>query len=453
MTAGLRVLRSVALATAGVLTLSTVALGWANWPAADDYCNAMLVADLGVDGALAWLYTQWSGRLATGAVLYGAVARLEPPALHWVSALVAAGVALTAWQITAFVLGRARSVRPMLFAAVLAALVLGLYPLLGQTVYWPTGGVVYWLPLVLLLHWLNGTRALVSDGVERFGTGYAFVSSAILGNAIELVVPIAVTYLVAMGWRSRNVRRTTQALLLRAGGVLVGALVLVTAPGNFLRAQATPGSLVLDPAVLGPAYLSLLREAAGSGVAMLGIVLLVLLVGFALQRSPASAGWARPAGASRLDEAAALAVGGLLSVVPVLAAPAQAAPRNTLYLLVAILVASLLVGVPRAAARWSTPTALVLVLLAAVGSVIATVRLVDDRALAMARRDAQLERHARLADPSQRGTDVAVRPIAITAPATLHAIDITADPSALVNWCVASVYRLRSVRIDAAATP
>ncbi|MEO5699342.1 MAG: DUF6056 family protein [Casimicrobiaceae bacterium] len=436
-----------------MLTLSLVALGWANWPAADDYCNAMLVADLGVDGALGWLYTQWSGRLATGAVLYGAVARLEPPALHGVSALVAAGVALVAWQISTFVLGRARSLRPMLFAAVLAALVLGLYPLLGQTVYWPTGGVVYWLPLVLLLHWLNGTRALVSDGVERFGSAYAFVSSVVLGNAIELVVPIAVTYLVAMGWRSRKARHTRHALLLRAGGVLIGALVLVTAPGNFLRARATPGSLVLDPAVLGRAYLALLQEAAVSGVTMLGIALLALLVGFALQRSPASAGWTRPVGVSRLDEAAALAVGALLSVVPVLAAPAQAAPRNTLYLLVALLAASLLVGVPRAAGRWSTPTALVLVLLAAAGSVTAAVRLVDDRALAMARRHEQLERHARLADPSQRGSDVAVRPIASAAPATLHAIDITADPSAVVNWCVASVYRLRSIRIDGTAAP
>ncbi len=205
--------------------------------------------------------------------------------------------------------------------------------------------------------------------------------------------------------------------------------------------------------MLGRGLVDLLAQAAASGAAMLGVVGSILVVGFVLQRSAASAGGSRPPGVTRHQEAVALAIGGLASLLPVLAAPAQAAPRNALYLLVAVLMASLLVALPRAAARWPMSTGIVLVMIAWLGSIAAAARIVEDRAMALARRDEQLARHAYLRAPERRGSDATIRAIASPAPRTLHAIDITSDPGELVNWCVASYYGLHSVRIAAPDAP
>jgi hypothetical protein len=67
----------------------------------------------------------------------------------------------------------------------------------------------------------------------------------------------------------------------------------------------------------------------------------------------------------------ALAIGALLSVVPVLAAPAQFAPRNGFYLLVFALVAALLPAVAYARhARWRQLAAPALIVLAALGTLV-----------------------------------------------------------------------------------
>src|SRR6266576_2784783 len=147
------VLASSAVALALMVVLAKVAL--ATWPTADDYCNSVLVRDDGVAGALRWLWFEWSGRLVTGVPLYLAFALVDLPAMRWVSLALACLFALAAYQIASLLAIEARALRWPLAAFVLAALAVGLYHLLGQTVFWATGGIVYVLPLVLALLWLT----------------------------------------------------------------------------------------------------------------------------------------------------------------------------------------------------------------------------------------------------------------------------------------------------------
>ncbi|HZP87571.1 MAG TPA: DUF6056 family protein, partial [Burkholderiales bacterium] len=415
------------VAAAVVLASMIVALGWSNWPSADDFCNTVLVRNGGISGAMHWLYTQWSGRVFTGIVMYTTFALVDIPLLHVVSAVLAAMLVLAAWQMSRFANEHGRASAP-LFAFALAVLVLGGYPLLGQTVYWPTGGIVYLVPLILLLHWLHGIRRLIDDEALARANPYWFVVSAALGNSIELVLPVALAYLaiVAFPRWPRLTRAGRAGLLARTAGLAVGIAVLVTAPGNFLRGDATPGSFELDPALLVHEYGRLLATTLRSGALVVAIAAAMAVAALILRLALRTRAAATP---SRNAEAVALAIGAFASLLPVLAAPAQYSPRNGLYLLVCLLLAGMLVLVPQLQRepRIQAIGMGVLAVVALVGAFAGTHRLVQDDELASMRRAQQLARHASLHDPARRGTDVVLEPIRPYPPATLHAIDVTSD--------------------------
>src|SRR5262245_21148375 len=68
-------LASMIVVCALVVVFAGVAL--ASWPTADDYCNRVMVAERGVDGAMRWLFSEWSGRLVTSSVLYSTFALVD----------------------------------------------------------------------------------------------------------------------------------------------------------------------------------------------------------------------------------------------------------------------------------------------------------------------------------------------------------------------------------------
>ncbi|MEP6656987.1 MAG: DUF6056 family protein [Betaproteobacteria bacterium] len=449
----------VSLVAAAALAALLIALGSFNWPAADDFCNHVLVETRGYTGALHWLFFEWSGRVVTGVVLYAVAALVDIPALRAVSMVLAAGLVLVAWQITLFVVARPAPARWPLFAFILAALTLGLYPLLGQTVYWPTGGIVYLLPLILLLHWLLGARALLQSGDRGRGNMYWFAMSFAVGNAIELILPIVASYagvIALRRWRTLA-SAVRGALLWRAAGLALGAAVLIGAPGNYLRANATPGSFQLDPAYLVQQYAARIWASAEAGATLLAIAAGLIALPFVARLRTQ---WQRvnaeqPARAFKHEEAVALLLGAALSLTPVLAAPLQFAPRNGLYALVCVFLAALL-----PAARWvedratGRKAAATLALLAVVGTLVAGARLLTDMRAAEARRPAQLARDQLLREAAASGRKaLTVAPIAPPAPVTMHAVDITPDPAQLVNWCVATYYHLGSVALEARSRP
>jgi hypothetical protein len=443
------VLASSAVALGLMAVLATVAL--ATWPTADDYCNSVLVSDGGVAGALRWLFFEWSGRLVTGVPLYLAFAVVDLPALRWVSFALVCLFALAAWLIASFLAIEDRAFRWPLSAFVFAALAVGLYRLLGQAVFWSTGGIVYMVPLVLTLAWLVPIRRMLHGMLPRGGAVYGFLLGLVVGNSIELVLPILAAYValvVPSRWRmlSAIARR---ALGFRVGGVIAGAAVLIAAPGNYARAKVTPDSFRFEPDYVVTQYLHMLDEIATKAWPMVAIVAALALASLlvANRLRPSRAADQSP---SALREAGALAMGAFASIVPVLAVPAQFAPRNGIYLLVFAFVAALLplTGYVQQS-RWRRFGSGAFVGLAAAGAVIASTPLVADARLSEAFRERLLARDRALRQLAHDNrVDATVAPVGLTMPRTLHFVEVDTNRKQWNNVCTAKYYGLRSIALD-----
>lgn len=437
-----------------VVAVALAAVALASWPTADDYCNRVVVAERGIGGAIRWLFFEWSGRLISGAALYLTFALVDLPPLHWVSLMLACLLVLASWQMASLLALRGRVIRGPLSAFILAALVVGLYRLLGQTVFWATGGVVYMIPLVLTLLWLVPLRRLLHGTSPLHGNAYGFALGFAVGNSIELVLPPLAMYValvVSCRWQSLPVM-ARRAIGWRVAGVAAGALLLIAAPGNYARATATPDSFRLEPWVLLSQYVRMLHEIAATAWPMVAIIFAVaaasLIASYRARRVEAAGEEPSP-----LREAGALATGALLSIVPVLAVPAQFAPRNGLYLLVFAFIAALLPLMRHVDQAPPHRVALPAFAGLAMGlALIASPWLATDAQLATAIRDRQVERDHALRQLAQaRQVDAVVAPIGLAAPPTLHYIDVSPDSTKSNNVCTAKYYGLHSIALEPTA--
>jgi hypothetical protein len=449
---------SIAVALALALTLAF--LGAAMWPAADDFCSRMFVDSDGVKGALEWLWGNWSGRVATSAVLYSLLALLPMDQLRWVSVALGLLLPLLAWQM-ATLWKPASHLRLPLFAVVLAVVCWGLYPLMAQTVFWFTGGIVYLLPLILLLHWLGSVRTLLAEGegAPRH-TIYWFVSSLFVGNSIELIWPVLFAYLVLnlpRAWRTLlpPVRR---AIGWRIGGLLLGAALLVASPGNYRRARVLPGSFEFDGSYLADRYLTMLQQSLLNATLLWGGLLALLIVAGLLGALLRDRGGPIPANEYRAREEwreiGSFVAGALLSLTPVLPVPAFYTPRNALYLDVFLLLAGIGVAIrllwqPAAAtaSAWAASTLAVLGLLIAG---LAAPRLYRDIEPARVLRAELQARDGFLQDAHARGVrNVRLPAVKASVPSTVHFVDFFQDPKEWLNWCSARYYKLDSIQLQA----
>ena len=450
----------VSLVALAVLTGLLMAFGAMIWFAADDYCNWMRVDDAGVAGALRWLYDEWSGRLVTGLALYATLALFDLPNLRWASALCGGGLLVVALLFVR--LAGAWDSRwrwPVLMFA-MASLCIGMNPIMGQTVLLATGALVYLLPLVLLLAWIVDVRRLWS-GAPAVGPVAGFAGSALLGNAIELLWPIVTIY-VALMWARHHgsmTRDGRRALAVRAAGFALGVLVLATAPGNYRRAQATPDSFRHDAAYLWAQGSMIAGEVFADGRAALlllaGAAVLAVATRVALRKRSASRGPLRRG--IGVYETGALVLGGIASLTPMLLVPAQFAPRNAFYLFSLLLLAATALYADALRRAWTArPGSGGVAALVAAGvavSVLASAQLAPDVAYASALRERLVLRDRSLRDAAARGESRAmVAPILMEGRRTVHFIDLSPDPGAWLNGCVARYYRLDSVRIEATAT-
>jgi len=431
-------------------TLAAVAL--ASWPTADDYCNSVLVAEGGIGGALHWLFFEWSGRVVTGVPLYAAFAAVDLPALRFVSVILVCLLAVAAFQTGSLLAGEDLPLRWPLSAFAFAAFALGLYRFLGQAVLWSTGGIVYTLPLVFSLAWLGSVRRLLQGRVVRAGAVYGFVLGILAGNSIELVWPILIAYVAGVApprWRAIP-PSARQGVIARAAGLAAGIALLVIAPGNYARARITPGWFTLEPTYLASQYVEMLKEIVPVALPMVAIIgmtaTISLLAWYAGRRHETL-----PIEPSPLREAAALAIGALLSIVPVLAAPAQFAPRNGFYLLVFGLIAAMIPVIAYARhARWRPLAAPALIALAALCAALGGTPLIADARQSSAIRDKQAARDRLLrALPRGDPIDVTVAPIGQwPVPSTLHFVELDSDRTQWNNVCMAKYYGVRSIALE-----
>jgi hypothetical protein len=269
-----------------IVAIPCLALGGFSVPAADDYIHAVLVEEAG--GPLAYAlnsYATWSGRFLTEfltGITLGTVDYVPLLATLHACALIGIAVLLVA---------PARRSWPLAAAIATAALWVSVRPLLAWTVYWATGGLNYVVPVALGLAWLEfGRRSLAADLRWRalptiawalaglaLGTAHEQASAAVVAAGVAAV---GLSVFEVRGWHWQHTFLTVGLAAFAAG-----ALVLVVAPGNKLRAASVGQRPVLEPIAFVANY--------GHVVQTL-LVFLLLSIGFGLAAASCSVSSAKP---------------------------------------------------------------------------------------------------------------------------------------------------------------
>jgi hypothetical protein len=308
------------------------------------------------------------------------------------------------------------------------------------------------LPLVLALLWLASVRRLLQGRAPRADVICGFLIGVLAGNSIELVWAILLMYVgfVAPSRWNALPSIARRGLVARVVGLAAGMLLLVVAPGNYARAKVTPGSFTLEPAYLVSEYFAMLKEIVAFAWPMAAVIVVAALMSIVAWRE-ARRFEKIAIEPSPLREAAGLAIGALASIVPLLAAPPQFAPRNGFYLLIFALVAALIPLVAYARhARWRPLAAPALIVIAAMGAAVISVPLLADAAQSGVLRERQVARDRVLREmPRGNATDAIVAPIGVwPVPRTLHFVEVEPDSAQWNNRCMAKYYGLRSIALE-----
>jgi len=437
----------LAVAAIAVTLWVLVRHGLAVPASADDFCNRNnAFRGTALEATLA-SYGEWTGRLVTTFALYHALRLVDLPQLSTVSALLPLLLAGCAWFLAGAFGARHLIDRLAIAAFAFVALVLGLHLLLGQVVFWATGGIVYLLPLLLVAAWL-ATMARIAEGKPAHGGALgAFAIGVLAGNSIELawgaLAVVGPAVLVHVRSQPQPLRHASAAF----AGAITGAAILAAAPGNFVRATATERSFSFDAPWLAGEYARMVGEVVAKAPGLVVGIVVLVAIGLAVHTtSPVT--HAR----QRTLIAFLLVVAAFASLVPMLAAPPQFAPRNGVFLLVLLLAAAMAFAIPPIlATRYGAVT---LAAVALFGALALPIRFAEDTQAAQLLKSRWVERdHALRAAAAAGRRDVVLPRRTVYPPPTVHAIELGDDPARWDNKCVARYYGLAGIVVPPPASP
>jgi hypothetical protein len=233
----------------GAALLAHAYVGFFTRYMADDYCVAGTIRSSGLLLTQKSFYLGWSGRYSFTFVA-GVFSLIGPRIVPLLPALaLLMMLAALTWAIFPLLSGRSRR-QPFLSSLVLAELIVfvtvtdnpgGVY----EALYWQTGMLTYWLPLILMIVWL-GLIIRVDRQKERRAGALQLVSCVALTfiaggfNETYAVVQICAILIAIVwcGWR----RLINLIRLLGAGliGAIIALAVLALAPGNHVREAQYP---------------------------------------------------------------------------------------------------------------------------------------------------------------------------------------------------------------------
>jgi hypothetical protein len=429
--------RMLFIAAAGPILL----LGLYMCPAADDFGYWNLARTSGSPyGFASQMYATWSGRLTThflnGVVfswpdLFPVFAIVPPLAF----ALLPLGFIAS---LESFDQRLSTSASAALAACSLAALFIGLSPYLSQCVFWLTGGLVYVIPLLASLVWLGAlTRPVWPNRLGPTALVLAALPLSLAGEQTSAALLAAAAMFAVVS------RKLSPRFALALTLMIVGSVILVTAPGNAARATNGQRGLTSAPGALLSNYGWVMADTwvRFVGPVVAGVVLgsmAAVLRGATVVNRRGIVNWTLVM--------LAAAVGATL---PLAAVPDFASSRTAFvpgaFLLAAsaggsfVLVEALL-GPNRATARTIGIGLATCLLAAYVG--LATRGWAEARGL----RPQLVARWATLARATNSGTDVTVPALSGDDPIYFFAPDLAADPSYWVNAYTAEFFGLKSVR-------
>lgn len=425
------------------ITLLLTAVGLLVRPTADDYSNFLQIEKF--PDALSYthhMYLTWTGRLSSTFALGLLLKHLDLS--RFISALLAVGLGLLGPLMLQAIYGRRISSDSSANLIVTCGIVLALTNVIGQCVLWPTGGLVYLAPLLLAVAWVPWMRRVVLSPKPRI---ICFVLVPLSGFVIalgheQLSLPLLFIGILPLVFFSPGNASLKVSLVVV---LLFGALIVILAPGNYVRAHYGVNlfqSRVLDH------WRQLLRVNVQAMSFSALAVALGALSGFLVRFSRSNNDWLLQSSGRWIPprHTMLLLILAELSLAPVMPVPGFVVNRVFFFPAIFLFFAAFAwvvqiplptLGLARSGAR------AVSTLLATGTAVFLMIQLIQARDLAR-----ELGERTRIFE-SNRGRDMAlvVDPIAASVPKLIHVNDISRDPENWINKAVAKYYGLESIRV------
>lgn len=253
------------VAIVSVLGLSSTLLAHAyvgsfGRPLSDDYCMASIFRSHGFLGAQRVWYEQWSGRFSY--VMVTDLANLIGPKIipFLPATVLSSWLAALTWAIfsavgDSFRIGR--TVLSLLLAETIIVGTLATTASLYQSLYWQTGVITYVMPLVFgttyfgLLGRIAMTGQTPGRGLALLGGTLTFVAAGFSESfAVLQLVGLILALFLSVALRPQGLLSKECQVFLLIGliGAILGAALLVIAPGNDARmAEASAVGLLSPP--------------------------------------------------------------------------------------------------------------------------------------------------------------------------------------------------------------
>jgi uncharacterized protein DUF6056 len=222
---------------------------------ADDYSAVTMVGRHGLLGAQIASYQGWTGRFSFTfvadflALIGPSTARIVPALLL---TLLFAGAIWSSYQIHSL-FGKVSWARVVLFPALVIFATLEMAPNVSQSLYWQTGALTYFAPLILLSLFVGVVARGIRRNQRRLSYGFTLACAAILpfiaGGFSDVYVVLqscglilsilAVEFAAGVDFKSR----ITPVLIAGLVGSFVALTIVALAPGNSVRLTYFPNQL------------------------------------------------------------------------------------------------------------------------------------------------------------------------------------------------------------------
>lgn len=246
-----------------MLVVAMLILAFFTWPVADDYGFTLRAQLRGPLGSALDYYNGWSGRFVTSLVTGTFYNILDIRHLNVVSVVLTFILVTCIYLVAGILSSILRLSKGILFVLLVPIFWFGLSFIYGQVVLWPTGGIVYLLPLLMGLFVQGKILGIVSfaNKYSRLELGFIWFVGVLAGNGIEFVsvTTMVMAFLILMLFRGEISSSSKKQVLVISSGVLIGAIILMVAPGNYVRATYSSRALKfhLLPLIYNLAYLFL----------------------------------------------------------------------------------------------------------------------------------------------------------------------------------------------------
>jgi len=454
--------------------VSVILLSFITWQWADDFSSDSKLRSQTVLQCVRYAYRQWDGRIFVG--LVGSIFHRYLPhdciLAFWSIFFILVAVMIN--EIICFEFSAAYSIPPakLIPVAILtAALWYGMKSHISETIYWASGGwyslinfigILWCYCLIRIVH--NGVPYMRRDKLFLIAVSL-FLFSILAGMCSQNLSPGLVALCSILFVRSLIINRridvAAKLIILCMIAVLIGASIVIFAPGNFVRAARAPNSFQFDLNILKNNYVYTLKSYLNFCLVLVPLSVIVGTVYFCFL-SPARIKLTRLSAIiiSRdsllgMLERIKWLVAALATIVPFALVPWFASSRSSIFFMtfLAIFIIEVTISflgilfVPDMSK--SKPGCLYAIgYTAGLCLLIFHLCIISSHMYYAANIKKQMKaRYDYLNKVENRGRDVVVRPISGVIPFSTRFTEISPDKTNWINTAVAGYYHLNSITL------